>query len=224
MLHRLGPVGFEQKIQLITRSKGMTDAMDTLSISELIHELDCEDMAAREYAKRELIKYGCDAITPLIAAMKSQAGRKSWESARILYELDDPVCIESMIEMVTSSNPLIGSIAINVIEAHLSPSIISKLSTLLPDCCDIVQLQIVGLLEEVGDQRAVESLVAFLEKAHSPTLRYTIIQALGVLGDSQIADLLGQFLNDPDQHVQKRTRIALERLNVPSKPQPLNQL
>ena len=54
--------------------------------------------------------------------------------------------------------------------------------------------------------------MALLKNAESGALRYTIIQALGVIGDPQAIDLIRSYQNDEDHHVRNRVEIALSRL------------
>jgi HEAT repeat protein len=186
--------------------------MSTSSIEELIEALDSSDIMLRENARRKLLEYGNQAITPLIVTLKSQTGRKSWEAARVLAAFDDPACREVMLEMVTSPNLLIGSIAVNSLESSISLELISKLIESLPSCSGGVQLQIVGLIERYGDQHAIEPLVKLLESNPWPSLASSIIRALGTLGDGQIVDLIRQFSNHPDHHVRESVRVALQQL------------
>src|SRR5260221_10204288 len=111
--------------------------------------------------------------------MKSEAGRKSWEAARVLSEYDDPPCVEAMLEMISSSNMLIGSIAINALEMHLSPDLMAKMVDTFSRCSGSVQLQIVDLVEQNHYQEAVQPLAALLRSNPSPSLCAAIIQALG---------------------------------------------
>ena len=53
-----------------------------------------------------------------------------------------------------------------------------------------------------------------LPKAEAGSLRYTIIQTLGVLGDPQAIDLIRNYLDDPDHHVRSRAEVALDRLGA----------
>jgi HEAT repeat protein len=80
----------------------------------------------------------------------------------------------------------------------------------------MVQLQIVGSLEKIGSRRAVATLMTLLRETDSSALRHTLIQALGIIGDPQAADLIRSFQDDEDYHVRKRVAAALERLSAAS--------
>jgi HEAT repeat protein len=55
-----------------------------------------------------------------------------------------------------------------------------------------------------------------LATTNYPTLRYLIIQALGVIGDPIAIPPILTFRNDPDHHVRERVKIALQRLETSS--------
>ncbi len=186
---------------------------DKTRIAELIEDLDSIDMEVREQAKVHLLELGSVAVAPLIETLRSQSGNKSWGAAHLLGRFNDPRCVQPLQEALYSSNLLVGHAAACALERYgetAVPSLVNALS----DNHFLTKLQIVSVLERIGCQRAVVPLMQLLQIAESPTMRYTIIQALGVLGDPQAVDLIRSFRDDEDHHVRKRVCIALNRLGA----------
>ncbi len=145
-------------------------------------------------------------------ALKSEKGDISAGAALILGELDHPLHLEYMAEALRTGNVLVQDIAARSLARH-GEAAMSILLDALPDSQSLVQISIVRVLEKINSQKAVKPLIAALTSADSPSLRYTIIQALGVLGDPSSIALIRSFENDPDHHVRERVRAALERLS-----------
>lgn len=184
---------------------------DYQAIAGWIAELDCPDRDQREVAKTHLLAAGSHAVEPLITAMKTGTKRQCYEAAHILAQIDDERWVVPMQEALTSPNVLLAEAAAIALERYGQRSIEGYLRA-LPNSHPIVQLRIVSALERIGDRRAVIPLIALLSVAASPSLRCAIIQALGILGDSQAAALIRSFENDADHHVRERVAIALQRL------------
>ncbi len=182
-------------------------------IAELIGDLDSIDMRVREQAKARLLEFGSAAVAPLIETLRSQSGSRSWGAADLLGHFDDPSCIQPLQEALYSSNLLVGHAAACSLE-HYGEQAVSILVNALSNNHFLTKLQIVSVLERISSQRAVVPLMQLLQTTESPTMRYTIIQALGVLGDPQAVDLIRSFRDDEDHHVRKRVRIALKRLGA----------
>src|SRR5258708_40331968 len=85
-------------------------------IDSLIHDLESAALGIRSGARRHLLALGGHVVEPLIAIMRSPADIQGTEAARVLSQLDDPRIVETMQEFLTSSNPLIASIALGTLE------------------------------------------------------------------------------------------------------------
>ncbi len=186
---------------------------DYQAISGWIAELDSPDRDQREVAKTHLLAAGSHAVESLITAMQAGTKRQCYEAAHVLGQIDDERWVAPMQEVLTSSNVLLAEAAAIALERHGQRSIEGYLHA-LPHSHSIVQLRIVAALERIGDLRAVRPLIALLSVASSPSLRCAIIQALGMLGDSQAAALIRSFEHDTDHHVRERVAIALQRLTT----------
>jgi HEAT repeat protein len=67
-------------------------------------------------------------------------------------------------------------------------------------------------LGKLGDHSATEALIALLQTAQSETLRYSVVRALGDLGDKRAIPAIRPYLVDPDRHVSKHAQQALTML------------
>lgn len=147
----------------------------------------------------------------LYQAIKSEKGDISAGAALMLAELDHPLHLEYMAEALRTGNILVADIAARALERH-GETAVDILLGAFPDCQPLVQISIIRVLERLNSQKAVEPLMEVLASTNLPSLRYTIIQALGTLGNPLPIELIRSFENDPDHHVQERVRAALERL------------
>jgi HEAT repeat protein len=181
-------------------------------IEKLIQALDQPDGEARARAREQLVQIGPDVVEPLIAAMQTENLRLSWQAAVTLGHIADQRWIGPMQAALRSSNVLLGQAAVTALEETLQGEAVDSLLDALAHCRLAVQMPLVNALERLGDSRAVEPLCGFLETTGSPELRYTIIQALGKLGDPSLIPLIEKFEHDPNHHVRDRVVIALDRL------------
>jgi HEAT repeat protein len=67
-------------------------------------------------------------------------------------------------------------------------------------------------LGRLGDRRAVDYLLAELRRTESSTLRYTLIRALGNLGDPRAVEAIMSFEFDENHHVRAHAQRALSQL------------
>jgi bilin biosynthesis protein len=184
---------------------------DRATIERLIAALDTTDPDIREANKAGLQHIGTDAVEPLLEAMHGPNTRISWQAAAILGGIPDPRWIGPMKAALLSRNPLLGNAAALALET-LGPDILDTFLAALDGCHLMVRLKIVAFLEKLGDRRAVEPLIDLLRSAESPVVIYTVIQALGAIGDPRAVAVLEAYAEHENHHVRERTRIALLRL------------
>lgn len=182
-------------------------------VLEWINDLDKADINVRQRARKRLIAHDGDISDTLISLMLEQQGRRSWEAAIILSERHDPRAIEAMKHMLTSRHPVLGQVAAEALCAY-GDQYVDVLIDALPASTYMTQIAIVAVLERIGDQRAVEPLLAFLSGQKQGVLLYTTIRALGSLGDAHSADAIRAFIDHEDAHVVKHARLALQRLEA----------
>lgn len=182
-------------------------------IPGLIASLNDANSLSRTQAHQRLLRMGEPVIIPLMKVSLFESGRMSWEAAKVLAEIRDPRCFTLMQEFLLAGNAILAEIAARALENYgeeAIPTLLKGLKTTHPT----VLLQIVTILERLGDPRAVQPLVELLQQTTSSSLRYTIIQALGVLGDPSLLPILLPYQNDENQHVRTRTEIAIQRINA----------
>jgi HEAT repeat protein len=184
-------------------------------IDTWIADLDSIETSIRQVAIDNLLTTGTEAVEPLIVTMQGQKSRQAWEAAAILAQIDDPRWIQPMKDMLMASNLILASVAAATLE-RFGESVVDTFIEALPKCKAITQLQVIGILERIGDRRCVDLLMDILSTTDSPDLQHTIIQTLGTLGDSRAIELIRKFQNDENHHVRKRALVALLRLENPS--------
>ncbi|MEO8609548.1 MAG: HEAT repeat domain-containing protein [Chloroflexota bacterium] len=184
-------------------------------IETWIADLDSDEILIRQSAIDNLLAAAAGAVEPLIAAMQRQKGRQAWEAAAILAQIDDPRWIQPMKNMLMASNLIIASIAAATLE-RFGESVVGTFIDALPKCRAMTQMQIVGILERIGDRRCVDLLMDLLSTADSADFQYTIIQTLGALGDARAAELIRSFQHHENHHIRKRAQAALRRLESQS--------
>ncbi|SRR5258708_4229572 len=183
-------------------------------IDKLIQELDDTNNEVRANAKEHLIQIGADAVEPLIVALRSGSLRQSWQAAVVLGLIPDSRWLEEMQGALSSSNILLGQAAVIALENALHSGAVDHFLEVLPHSKLVVQIALISSLERLQDIRAVEPLSRLLVTTESPELRYSIIQALGQIGDQSVIPLIEQFQDDPNTHVRDRVAIALLRLGT----------
>jgi HEAT repeat protein len=159
----------------------------------------------------QMLRADPDRPAALRQAIQSEKGDVSAGAALMLAEFDHPQHLEYMAEALQTGNILVADIGARALERH-GEAAVSILLNAFPECQPLVQISIVRVLERINSQKAVEPLMCALASTDLPSLRYTIIQTLGVLGDPRATELIRSFEMDPDHHVQERVKEALERL------------
>ena len=182
-------------------------------IQQAFEMLNHADRTVRQAGQQRLLAAGYAGIVTLREAVQHPSNRISFSAAQALAQVEDPWRFESMAAALRSRNPLVGEVAARAL-ARYGEGAVATLTTALTDCHILVQLSIVQSLEEIGSRQAVEPLLAVLATTTCTTLRYLIIQALGVLGDPAAIPLITTFAQDPDHHVRERVTIALQRLGA----------
>jgi HEAT repeat protein len=185
--------------------------LDQNMLESWIADLDSADSAARQSAFENLLEAGAEAVEPLLFTMQHQNGRKAWQAATILSQIDDPRWVQPMKDMLIGSNSVIATVAANALE-RFGASIVDTFVDALPKCGPLAQMQIIVILERIGDERCVLPLINLLMTTNSGDLQQTIIHALGLLGDRRAIEVIRPFQNHENHHVSKRAQAALECL------------
>lgn len=180
-------------------------------VAHYITDLENPKFDVRQQAIDSLVNLGSAAVLDLICVMQTQSGRKAWEAACILAQIDDPRWIPPMRALVKSRNITLASVAAAALE-QFGVQEADTLMEALPTAPTLVQMQIVSILERFGDARAVVPLMRVLRTTDCADLRYLTIQALMTLGDARALSLVKAYLDSDNHQVRERARAAVERL------------
>ena len=168
--------------------------------------------AERARARAQLLQMGAKAVEPLVQTMLSQNGRQAQAAAEMLGEFAEPGALDPLFTALCSPNPLLGWAALKSILRYPADETLIRLVEALPDAHLMVQQSMVLAMQELQDRRAVPALIRQLNEVESPTMRYAIIQTLGVLGDPQAIPAILAHENDADHHVREWVAVALRQL------------
>lgn len=182
-------------------------------ITTLIESLDDRDLEKRNQAEQQLAALGSEAVEPLIATMLGGQGPKSWISAKLLAKIDDERRVPALIQALESPNPIVRQIAADLLGGLGDQRAIEPLLARLDDGKILVKLWAVTSLGKLRAVRAFDPLCRLLENADSSTLCYTVIEALGNLGDPRAIRYILPYQEDEDRHIQTRAHDALKKLN-----------
>jgi len=181
--------------------------------AQLIDILKSTDTSTRQQAEVALEAMGANAIESLAQAMHSDDLGQAWRAARLMAKIDDPRRVTYMTEALTSTNGLVGQVAVKVIVAILPPDAAGAcLTGHLLDSHPIVQVHMIAALITMHYQAAVEPMMRLLTITESSEVRYTAIEGLGMLNAFQAVDLIRSFEHDGNHHVRERSEAALQRL------------
>ena len=186
---------------------------DVTQIEAYIQALANPDIMIRQAAKEALAGFGSDAVEPLLTAMKNHDERICWEAALVLAQIDDPRWIKPMQEAITSSNHVLGQVAVKALK-NLNADMSDAFLQALPHCHYTVQVHIVVALENSRNKRVAIPLMRMLLHTTSSTLKHSIIQTLGSLDDPRSIHIIQLFQNDGDAHVRQQAQIALQHLET----------
>jgi HEAT repeat protein len=182
-------------------------------LNEWIEALDSIDGEVRRAAAERIRAMGGAATAALHAAAHTLTPRRCWQALSLLQETGDTRWQADLGTFLESRNPLLGQTALKGVDIRL-PEHITLLLDALPRAHHMVQPHIILLLGRSADRRAVAPLLRYLRETEHETIRYNLIEALGLLGDPQAVDAIRTFSDDPNHHVRERVQKALKRLGT----------
>ena len=181
-------------------------------MQKLIDALDDINYEVRQKAKSALLDLDRELIVDdLIEAVYSKTPRKCWEAVSLLTRMRVDRAIPAFADALHSSNEMLSQVAARSL-VQFGACSVPVLVDALDGAANMTSVQIVKALEEIGDDIAVPALLRLLERTESSVVRYTTIEALGVLGDEEIISHIQVHADDPDHHVRERVDIALRKL------------
>ena len=187
------------------------DRFDVLTVGRCLTHPVYEVRAAMQ---TKLLTGGASALACLKEILCLRDAAVSHAAFQVIEYYAEPDRFELLVHTLHARNPIVGAMAVERLEQY-GEQAVGRLCDALPACHALVQLRVIAALECIGSRQAVPCLMDLLGTAASGSLRYTAIQALGVIGDPVAIDLIRSFADDEDHHVRDRVKIALERLNAP---------
>lgn len=138
---------------------------------------------------------------------------RSFPALEVVMGADEPARFEGLCAALLSLNPVVGSSAAEALEGYGEAAIMPLIRAI--DAAHIlVKLRVIRALDAIGSPQAVRPLLALLKSTGHVPVRYTLIEALGNLGDASLAGVLRPYLDDADHHVREKTQAALEKLTA----------
>lgn len=187
--------------------------MERASIQQLINALASSDPQTRELAAKQLTALGSIAVAPLMQTVKDEVGRQSWRAVKVLTAIKDERVFDVLCEALKSAHPIMRETAATELGKYGDKRATPLLITALDDPHPNVQLWAIQALRDLRDPDAIVALVERLPDAQSASIRYTIIEALGDLGDESVIPAILHYRADQDHHVRERVEAALKKLN-----------
>lgn len=185
---------------------------DNTHIEALIEALGQNVIAVRMKAKLELLQYGPALIDRLVEVVRTGNRFQAYEAASILAGYSDKRCFAVLAESICSLNLMLAQLAVRTLGSYGNDKAFGPWITSLPDAPLMTQTQILEMLKDARDKRAIQPLMDLLKTASSPVLRYSIIEALSLLDATEAIDLIRCFKDDENHHVRDRVSAALEHL------------
>lgn len=186
--------------------------MKSAIVDELIDSIEALDVVAPGKLTLAIQRLSTEDVQLLAERVYHENREQSWKAAVILSYINHPVTLDTMRQLLTANHPFLGHIAFDTLERYAPTEDSQTFVKALPQSIATLQPRLVRLIEKRGDRRAIPTLMALLPNATSSLLRLTIIQALGVLGDDEVREVIEGYIEDDDHHVRKRAMIALEQL------------
>lgn len=186
-----------------------------ITIDELIEVLKGSySHGEQEQAIQQLVSLKSNAVEALIATLNSNHGRQSWLAAKALARIEDSRVVPALISSLSILNRSLQGMIIELIGSLQDKRAVLPLIKILNGEDVILQLASIQSLRKIGDTRAVKALLTNLKKTESSSIRYTIIETLGDLGDSQVIEPIRRYKDDENHHVRRRVERALEKLSL----------
>ena len=187
-----------------------------VEVQELINRLADASLSEQRQTMEQLVALGADAVAPLIIVMNSSRGQQAALAAKVLSRIEDQRVVPALLSALANMNRVLQTMVINLLGELRDERALLPLLELLDSPDSLLQMGAIQALREFHDLRCVAPLIRALELTKSPSIRYTIIEVLGELGDPCAVEPIRCYKNDEDHHVRRRVEVALEKLNKPN--------
>jgi len=206
-------------------TKGAAEALGRIgserAAKALIELLATADPVAREDIISALVVVGKPAVKPLIGVLGDERGEVRKGAAQALRKAGD-LAIEDLIEVLGDARWKARTEAAEVVEqfgVSAAKHLIAALDSAKPE----LRLNATELLRRLGDEEAVEPLIARLKEDEEAAVRLKAVEALGQIGDKRALRSLIDSLRDPDANVRGKAAEVLGRIGDKRAIKPLIQ-
>lgn len=188
-----------------TDSQPQADA--DLALQNMVALLESGDFQTRWEAAKRLSSFGVAAIEPLLQLLtEDEDWELSWFIARILGDLQHPVAIQSLVQLVkTTENPEVANMAVMALANH-EVRAINPLTELLHQ--PATRLLAVQALAQIHHTDVVVPLAQVVSDP-APEIRAAAIQALSHFHGVAVAEILLKALRDPAAIVRQTAVVAI---------------
>lgn len=182
-------------------------------LDKIIEDLIHVDFLRASEAKSTLIEMGDEAVDFLANALPFKSERHRWIIIQVLIIIGSNRALPAVAACLHYENRAVQAIAAQYLgstgDARAVPYLIDYLVVNPDTSSTIWVLQALGRL---GSAQAVNPILTTIRETKSSVIRYTGIEALGMIDDGECIDQIKKYLHDENHHVRTRTRTAIERL------------
>jgi HEAT repeat protein len=176
-------------------TKGLREFSPARVIGPLIKAFGDANIDVRNHAAWIILKFGRDAVSPLIAALRDKDKFVRARAALALGGLGDARAVSPLITALQEdTNTDVRQNAAEALGRLGNARAVTPLLTALEDRNIAVRGKAADALGELGDARAIASLIKALEDKNA-AVRGNAAWALGELGDARAVDALIQALS-----------------------------
>lgn len=180
-------------------------------IQGLIAALE-DGFESRRIARERLLEMGDVVVEPLIEVVLAGKGQKGWAAVEVLGEFADPRAFSVLVAALQSENPMLAGMAIKALLKYKEPKVIPFLLGAFPKVHVLTKQNILIALQSLNDNRAVPTLIKFLNQVDTPSIKTGIIKTLGMLGDPAAIPAVRSHLDDNDPHIREWADVVLRQL------------
>lgn len=182
----------------IGRKESIPCLVDLLEKHSTINLLDQFRVSLGEEVTRAILRFGEDAIGPLVAAAKSKQPQLKAGALHVLALLRHQKAFDMLLEALNHKDAQVRFTAARVIPLYKDSRTVEPLIKLLADKDDLVRRTAVTSLGELEDTRAVHPLIALLQDEDG-RLRREAVSALGELRDERAVRPLIDLLTEEEE-------------------------
>lgn len=187
--------------------------MKDAAIEPLIIGLGHEDDDIRHRLVHTLGKFGdARAVDGLIRTLDDGNDMVRYKALIALGQIGEVRAIQAIISRLNDERLENRQCATEVLEGFGQDAVLPLMDALETVEADVKEL-VIGVLGEIGDERAVEPLIPFLQE-NDAEVRMVTATALGQLGDTRALAGLEDLLNDADQRVQLMAKAAIRMIEM----------